>query len=72
MPMCKTVGAVSPPDEFKATYPAKHGETLVGITRSEARLTLMHVGQTVEIEGTCKGLNEQMLMLAGCRLVATE
>ena len=64
--------AVSPPREFKATYPAQHGETLVGVTTSEARITLARVGQTVEIEGNCRGLKEQTVTLGGCQLLATE
>lgn len=66
------VCSVDPPAEFKATYPANHGESLVAVTRSEARLTLVRVGQTVEIEATCKGLKEQTLSLTGGRLMVTE
>ena len=63
---------VNPPREFKATYPAQHGETLVGVTTSDAHLTLARVGQTVEIEGTCKGLKDQMLALSAGSLLVTE
>lgn len=63
---------VRPPREFKATYMAQHGETLVGVTTSDARITLVRVGQTVEIEGTCRELKEQTLAFSGGSLVATE
>ncbi len=64
--------SVNPPREFKATYPAQHGETVVGVTTSGARITLVRVGQTVEIEGACRGLKEQTLTLGSATLVATE
>ncbi len=63
---------VNPSREFKATYPAQHGETLVGVTISDARITLVRVGQTVEIEGMCRELKEQTLAFSGGSLVATE
>ena len=63
---------VNPPREFKATYPAQHGETLVGVTTSDARITLARVGQTVEIEGVCKELKGQTLAFGAGSLVVTE
>ena len=63
---------VSPAREFKAAYTTNHGDTLVGVTTSDARITLARVGQTVEIEGKCWELKEQTLAVAGGTLVATE
>ena len=68
----KIVCHVDAPLEFKATYPAQHGETLVGVTASGARITLARVGQTVEIEASPKTLKEQTLTLGAGRLVATD
>jgi len=65
----KLVCYVDPPREFTATYPAQHGELLVGTTGSGARITLARVGQTVEIEASPKGLKEQTLTLSGGRLI---
>ena len=63
---------VNPAREFKATYTTNHGETLVGVTTSDARITLARAGQTVEISGTCRDLKEQTLTVTGGSLVATE
>jgi hypothetical protein len=63
---------VNPPHEFKATYPAQHGEMLVGVTVSGARITLARVGQTVEIEASPKDLKEQTLSLGAGSLMVTE
>ena len=68
----KIVCHVEPPPEFKATYPAQHGTALVGVTKSDARLTLLRVEQTVEIEGNCKGLKDQEVLLTAGRLVLAE
>lgn len=68
----RIVCRVDPPREFKATYPAQHGETLVGVTVSGARITLARVGQTVELEASPRGLKEQTLTLGAARLVATD
>lgn len=63
---------VNPPPEIKAAYTAQHGDALVGVTTSDARITLARVGQTVAIEGECKGLKEQTLSLGAAKLVAAE
>jgi hypothetical protein len=68
----KIVCHVDPPREFQATYPAQHGETLVGVTVSGARIALARVGQTVEIEASPKGLKEQTLTLFAGRLVSAD
>lgn len=68
----RVVCQVNPPRELKATFPAKRGETLVGVTTSGARLTLLRVGQTVEIEAECRGLKAQNLSLSGGRLMLAE
>ncbi|MSU59138.1 MAG: hypothetical protein EXS35_13395 [Pedosphaera sp.] len=68
----KILCRVDPPREFTGIYTAQHGEALGGITASGARLTLARTGQTVEIEGWCKGLEGQTLTVSAGKLVATE
>ena len=68
----KVMCSVRPPEEFTATFPAQHGETIMAVTRSGARLTLLRVGQTVEIEADCRGLKGQQLELSSGRLMLTE
>jgi hypothetical protein len=68
----KVICHVDPPPEFKATYPAQHGDALVGVTKSDARLTLLRVGQTAEIEANCKGLKDHSVLLTGGKLVLAE
>lgn len=60
------------PKEFSAAYPAKHGEEFVGELRGGGRVTVARVGQTVEVEGECKGLKEQTLILSDAVLVRAE
>lgn len=68
----KVMCSVRPPEEFTATFPAQHGETIMAVTRSGARFTLLRVGQTVEIEADCRGLKGQQLELSSGRLMLTE
>lgn len=51
------------PKEFSAAYPARRGEEFVCERRGGGKVIVARVGQTVEIEGDCKGLKEQTVTL---------
>ena len=59
---------VSPPDNFPAVFTVKGGDELVGETRSGARLPIARTGQKVVVEGSCKGLRDQVVTLSACSL----
>jgi hypothetical protein len=65
-PARRVVCAVTPPQEYKAVYPAKGGTVLVGINHRGGEVTLLQVGQAVVVEGRCGGLHGQNVILKSC------
>ncbi len=57
-----------PPDKFKAVFAANSGTELVGLLPDGSRVTLAKVGDTVLIEGRCKGLSGISVKLTDCQL----
>jgi hypothetical protein len=58
--------------DISAAYPAKRGEEFVVERRGGGKLTVARVGQTVEIEGECKGLKDQTVTLVNAVLRPVE
>lgn len=56
-----------PPDEFSAVFTVKDGSQLVGV-RGETRIPIVQIGQSVFVEGTCKGLRGSTVMVLGTKL----
>jgi hypothetical protein len=59
-----------PPETYKAVFSANDGTSLMAVrTRDEARVTLARVGQSVVIEGECRGAKRKAVQMSGCRFV---
>lgn len=67
-PHWKVVGSVQPPTEFKAVFTVRRGEQMVGLSRAKTRVPLVSVGDTVVLEGRCKGGRDREILLTGCGL----
>ena len=57
-----------PPDKFKAVFTINSGTALVGLLPDGSRPPLAKVGDTVLIEGRCKGLSGGGVKFTGCEL----
>jgi hypothetical protein len=56
-----------PPDKYKAIFPAEDGSRLVATLENGAEVTLARTGQTVLVEGDCRGRSGNTVRLVGCR-----
>jgi len=65
----RIVCRVEPPANLPTLFTAKQGEELIGSTSAGARSVLARVGQRVVIEGWCKGLKDQSVILSVGKLV---
>jgi len=52
-----------PPENLNAVFTAKHGAELVGM-QGEARVGLAKVGQTVIVQGVCKGRRDTSVLIS--------
>ncbi len=66
-PQTRVVCDFYPPEKFKAVYTINNGMVLVG-TLPDTRVPLAKVGDTVVIEGRCKGMNGGGIKLTDCEL----
>jgi hypothetical protein len=57
------------PDHFTAVYTKQKGQVLVARAGSKAEHKLLHVGETVIIQGKCRGLKDGQIVLTGCEMV---
>lgn len=68
----RVVCALYPPEQYKAVYAAKNGTVLVGLTTREAEVPLFKVGQTVVVEGSCRGADAEGVHLSSCGLKSVQ
>jgi hypothetical protein len=66
-PLTRVICDFYPPENFKAVYTINGGTALVG-TLSDTRVPVAKVGDTVVIEGRCKGLSGGGVKLSNCEL----
>ncbi len=52
-----------PPPNLSAVFTANHGSELIGM-QGETRILLAKVGQRVVLQGTCKGLHDNSVLVA--------
>jgi hypothetical protein len=64
--MCR----LEPPANVTSLFTTKHGEELVGASSTGVRTVLARVRQPIIVEGWCKGLKEQGVILSGIKLVS--
>lgn len=67
-PQSRIICGFYPPDKFKAVFSANSGTELVALLSNESRVSLAKVGETVVIEGRCKGLSGVNVKLTDCEL----
>jgi len=67
-PQTRVVCDFYPPDKFKAVFTINSGTALVGLLAGETRVPLAKVGDTVLIEGRCKGPSSGGVRLTNCEL----
>jgi hypothetical protein len=68
-PLTRVICDFYPPENFKAVYTINGGTALVG-TLPDTRVPIAKVGDTVVIEGKCKGLSGGGVKLTDCELKA--
>jgi len=56
-------------DRYRAVYTKDSGEVLVGVVGERTEIPLLKVGDRVEIEGTCEGLDGRKIAFHRCRVV---
>lgn len=63
---------VDQPEQFKTTFTVKNGEEMVGTLPNGARVPLVKLGQTVVLEGRCKGLKDGGIVFEGAALKSVQ
>jgi hypothetical protein len=66
-PQTRVICDFYPPENFKAVYTINAGSVLVG-TLPDTRVPIAKIGDTVIIEGRCKGLSGGGVKLTNCEL----
>jgi hypothetical protein len=56
-------------DRYRSVYTKQTGEVLVGVVGQRKEIPLLKVGDSVVVEGTCKGLKDGELVFNGCQVV---
>ena len=67
-PTRRVVCTLFPPEQYKAVHTARNGLELVGVTVRDAEVPLLKVGQTLVLEGVCKGLDSDGVGLSQCAI----
>jgi hypothetical protein len=64
----RVVCDIFPPEKYRAVFTVKLGSELVGLIAGETRVPIAKVGDTVAVEGQCKGLRDSVVVMSGCEL----
>jgi hypothetical protein len=64
----RIVSNFTPPERFSAVLTIKNGSELVGQLSNQNRVPIAKVGDTVLMEGECRGLSDGAIKLANCEL----
>jgi len=57
------------PDDYKSIYTIQKGQKLVGRPAENKVVTLMTVGDSVVVQGICKGLRDAGIIFTGCKTI---
>ena len=68
----RVVCTVHPPDQYKTLYTVKNGTAMAWANEHQRPVTFVKVGQTVIVEGRCKGLRDEGVALSGCVLKSAQ
>jgi hypothetical protein len=64
----QVICSVQPPEKYQAVFSANHGTEMVGTQPRELNETIVRVGDTIIVQGECKGLRDSRVVMAGCEL----
>jgi hypothetical protein len=64
----RVICSFSTPEQFKSVFSINNGTELVGEMANGKRSTIARLGDTIQVSGTCKGLNDSAVNLSGCAL----
>lgn len=64
----KVICDVLPPEKYRAVFTIKSGSELVGVISGDTRTPITRMGDTVVVEGQCKGLSDSVVKMSGCEL----
>ena len=67
----RVVATFDYPDDYRAVYTTQRGQTLAGKPAENKEVVLMRAGQTVVLQGKCKGGRDTDIAFAGCRLISS-
>ena len=67
-PQKRVVCTVHPPETYKTLYTVKNGTAMAWGDERHGPVTFVQVGQTVVVEGKCKGLRNSGVVMTGCAL----
>jgi hypothetical protein len=69
----RVVCVVTPPERYAAVFTTQNGMVLTGSSAaSSARSQIAKIGQTVTLEGRCRGLEGLFVEMSGCELLSVE
>jgi len=71
-PQRKIVCTVYPPDDYKTLFTVKNGTEMAWRNERQGPVTFVRVGQTVTVEGRCKGLHDANVTLISCALKSVQ
>ncbi len=66
----RVVATFDYPDDYRTVYTTQRGQTLVGKPAENKVAILMRAGQTVVLQGKCKGGRDADISFTGCRLIS--
>jgi len=65
----RVVAVFDYPNDYKSIYTTQRGQTLVGKPAENKEVTLMRAGQTLVLQGRCKGAHDTEIVFTGCEVV---
>lgn len=65
----RVVASFDYPTDYRSVYAVQRGAVLVGKPAENKEVTLLKAGQTIVLQGTCKGARDAGVVMTGCELV---
>ncbi|HYT59537.1 MAG TPA: hypothetical protein VEL06_05170 [Haliangiales bacterium] len=65
----RVVAVFDYPNDYKSIYTTQRGQTLVGKPAENKEVTLLRAGQTLVLQGRCKGAHDTEIVFTGCEVV---
>ena len=65
----RVIAAFDYPNDYRTVFATEHGQKLVGKPAENKEVTMMRVGQTVVLQGKCKGARDTEIVFTGSGLV---